>query len=293
MALRVMDKEEWELRAGHGAISRLIRDANDTIHWTHRRDGKWARGVNGGICCGTMPSNKRENTDALLVTLNGSQDKYIQWWHYVLDPDHSPWHRVLKGVELYKEFRTPYYGAFKIDIDGTTGFKDLINLLIGTRQTYENYSTVVQFFRDWDEFKKVDSTCTFSEALALHCFYEGGLFYEQAIKYNSGHGFLQKAQTSIVRIAQRKPAEDKTTFQRSSHYVPSDSIWWDNDLARAFSSFLAREHKEIINTKANTMFAKYHERQALLAFSASHYGVRKYNVSIEKVLGFIRECKVT
>jgi hypothetical protein len=162
VALKVVTREEWESLPEAKALKMLEEGAWETIHWVHRRSGKWAKQICGGICCGTMPTNKRDTTDALMVTLFGEDEEYNKWWDYILDPVHSPWHRVLgDGVTMYQLSSTRHQKAFKIEIGEGTGFKDLVNLLIATRQTYEDYVSVRGFSTAWDVYKGIDPTCTF------------------------------------------------------------------------------------------------------------------------------------
>ncbi len=287
MAVRVIEEKEWkEDTVMGGPIGKLFSNAYDTIHWTHRRDGKWAREVNGGICCGTFPSNKRDNTDALIVTLNGKWDTYKDWWLNVFDPNTSPWKRGIKNPIIYRGDTDIYGGCVYLEVDKDTGFRDMINMLIASRQSYEGHEYVKSLLTTvWPELKKEVPDITFAEALAIQTFMYNKRMHNQPVYYTGGHQFLNRyGGTCILRMAQCKPAIDDKNFRTSSDYIYSDMIWRDTSTASKWDAFLKEHDKPTVST---SKFSAY----ATIVNSYTGYG-KGYSVPVPDLIKFLRETKV-
>src|SRR5690606_36207682 len=140
--------------------------------WCVYSNGGWS-GIRTGACFGAMPETSGiRDAERIRVVLHGgmggrSTHAQKEWWHtMILDKDTSPWKEALLeepiiylGDDNYK-----YKSVLDIKVQPSMSFSNVMNMLIATRQSRVEPSSVVKVSKLYNLHHK-SLGMTFAEAL--------------------------------------------------------------------------------------------------------------------------------
>lgn len=257
--MKVIEHSVWSKRTDQETIANVMDSRGGVVAWAYMKDDTVIRDHGGDICCAPMDRQmaQRNATNRLLFSLRAGECEYAeQWWEFVLDPAISPWHRVLHGVEVYRSEAGGKRNTVSIDIAKTTGYRDIVNLIIACRQTHERHPSVNLYYQYLASGVLPKDTPP-SVSLAVYAMMSAGKYYAYPCRFSDGHGFLNWHQTcNMALLANRTPRTDDTRFRSSASYRASCDIWGDTrgrDELRERLQKLKQKPKDVAD---NTVF--YH-----------------------------------
>lgn len=289
--IKYVPSKEWV--AGDAALKTQLEGlffaSGSAGVWSVFTGGAWTSVRTGG-CFGSMPSTPgivaAERIRVILHLGMGGSTTSAQkeWWHtMVLDKDTSPWKDAILedpiiylGTEKYK-----YKSVLEIKVLPTQSFSNVMNMLIATRQSRVEPSSVKKVSKAY-LLNHEKHGMTFAEALAYACITTSkGRINPSPQIFISGNGWLTSGRDFDARhMAQRRFAKSENAFTVGDYY-PSCSTWQSGKGTLSLNTYFANLGKTVNEKEPIMTYDWYGE-----PFTKSRYV--SYDATVEQVLTYLR-----
>lgn len=293
MALKVNSYDSWQDHKDKLAIDTIMAYNNPfcVVAWALMdSNNNMFHKPGEDYCCAPLNRHPRTDTRDIYITLLKNTPYAREWWKNVLDPDTSPWHRVLTDVEVFENKNVDESNCvYRLGINKDTQFRDVVNLMIATRQASEYSFKVKPFIEMLPLIKEKVPDVTFAEALACYSLYSRpGYYYTVPTTFAGGHGFLSGGgQSSLTRLAKRMPISNPNKLFRSNDtYNPSDSIWSNG---KEYAALVNAIHEFGVAPEPERVSSFFKQRE-VQAYAYPPPATKKVNV--EDLIKILRSIKV-
>ena len=236
------------------------------------------------FCTAPMNYYNRTKTSWVVWSLYHSTLPRTYAWHkYLLDPETSPWKRVLRKENAILESGDGTNHVAVLRIDSDTMFKDVINLCIALRRGSEDMYNVDKFISTCLP-KYTDLGFTFSEALACYVLERDKNKYSPTPRtFTGGHAFLSAYNPfDIKAFSTCKPYSKGPVFRSEGRYNPSDEIW--NGRCGLTTFLKSGRIESRVASAMNSVFQKSRD----LDIPVPDYSFETYTRTPKEMLEFIR-----
>lgn len=188
-------------------------------------DGSYHIDIERSECVAAIDTQPKEQATDVFVSLRYMDPISKWWWEGLLNPETTLYQRVVKGETTIYEPENGHHHVAHIKIEKDTRLKEVVNLMIATRQASEWRASVNNAKKWYDAIAPIGGT--FSEAVALSIMSNYGANYQTS---NAGtfvnHGHSMFCRYNVPpRIAQRKPIDYPDLFRSKCTYMSDNAIW--------------------------------------------------------------------